>query len=99
MASIKQFFDELDFNNFGQEISTSGKNLFLLTMTGKFLLVYPFPTKVNRENEGVHYSACSNSTSPVSVIVLVIFSAITHQSTMALPISKTLACYYTQDDH
>jgi hypothetical protein len=53
---------------------------------------------VNLENEGDLYSACSNSTYVVFVIVVVIALVIMQQSTLALPISSTLAYYHTQDN-
>jgi hypothetical protein len=50
------------------------------------------------ENEGNLYSACSNFTNVVLVIFLVIAFVITHQSSLALPISSILAYYHTQDN-
>ena len=53
-----------------------------------------FPTKVNLENDGDLYSACSNPTIVEFNAVLLarrLSADITHQSTLALLISSTLA--------
>jgi hypothetical protein len=54
-----------------------------------------FPTKVNFENEGDIYSACSNLTCVVLVIVLVL----THKLTLTFQISSSLVNNYIQENH
>ena len=59
-----------------------------------FLVNILFPTELHLKNVNYLYSACSNPTDVVKVIVLVI----THRSNLAVPRSSILVYNHTQDN-
>ena len=74
-------------------IYTVVRRLIRINWNYENVTTYRFPTLVDLENEGYRYSACSNPLNVVWMIVLVITLVIKHQTTLALPISSTLANY------
>jgi hypothetical protein len=68
-------------------------------LTKGYSSIYHFPNLSPSSKWMDLYSACSNHTNVVSVIVLVIAWKITHRSTLAVPISSTLAYNPTPDNH
>ena len=61
--------------------------------------ISPHLVYVHLKNACYLYSACSNPINVVLVIVIVIDLVITHRSTLAVPISSTLAYNHTPDNH
>ena len=66
--------------------------IFVLQITPVHII---FPTWVHLKNAHYLNSACSNPTNAVLVLAWVI----TNRSTLAVPISSTLAYNHTQDNH